>query len=190
MAQYQHHIQLKTPTQLDYEFAVQWYHTVKQYAPPNTTYAYQSGDHFITMEYGISEGEEFEHTYVVPLTRDLEAQEAQFIVQAWEYLYDGDFDIELSSTYNQATLGGNIDNNMIDIDPEVRETAIVEMRKWHHNRWLHEKLREGWRYGLYFNSQQKTHPALREWDSLTESHRRHAEFTDEEILEWVMKNLK
>jgi len=190
VAQYQHHIQLKTPTQLDYEFAVQWYHTVKQYAPPNTTYAYQSGDHFITMEYGISEGEEFEHTYVVPLTRDLEAQEAQFIVQAWEYLYDDDFDIELSSTYNQATLGANIDNNMIDIDPEVRETAIVEMRKWHHNRWLHEKLREGWRYGLYFNSQQKTHPALREWDSLTESHRRHAEFTDQEILEWVMKNLK
>jgi hypothetical protein len=189
VAQYQHHIQLKTPEQIDYESAVRWYQTVKQYAPPNITYAYQKDDNFITMEYGISEGEEFPHTYVVPLTRDITAEEAQFVVAAWEFMYDGDFDIELSSTYNQGLLG-DIDNNIISIDPELKETAIVEMRKWHHNRWLHEKLREGWRYGLYLNSREKTHPALREWDSLTEGHRRSIEFSDQEILEWIMKNLK
>ena len=61
------------------------------------------------------------------------------------------------------------------------------MKKWHHNRWVSEKVSEGWRHGSYFNSADKTHPALRDWDSLTETHRRSPDFDDNEILEWLSK---
>ncbi len=185
---HQHHIQLKTPEPLDTQFATQWYQTVEQFGPPNTIYNYQQGDSFVAVEYGICADCEFQHTYVIPLTRDYTASETQFILQTWEYLYDGDFDIELSSNFD-AGMMGDIDNNMIDIDDDVRNQAVTEMQKWQHNRWYEQKINEGWRYGSYFNSTSKTHPALRDWDSLTESHRRSPEFSNKEILKWVLNNM-
>lgn len=184
---YQHHIQLKTPEMLDYNTAVLWYKTVEQFCPPNLIYNYQRGEDFVAMEYGIVDGCEFPHTYVVPLTRDMSASEAQFIVAAWEYQYDGDFDIELSSNFDAGAMG-DIDNNIISIDEEVKAIAISEMSKWHHNRWYHQLTNEGWRWGSHYSSANKTHPALRDWDSLTESHRRAPQFTDTEILEWLKKS--
>jgi hypothetical protein len=65
---------------------------------------------------------------------------------------------------------------------------MMEMKKWSHNRWVDEKISQGWRYGAYFNSREKTHPAMQNWDQLSESHRRSPEFTDVEILEWIHKN--
>jgi hypothetical protein len=185
---FQHHIQLKTPEQLSSEDALNWYKVVEQFGPENIIYTRQKGDHFVALEYGICEDCEFPHTYIVTLQRDMTADEAQFIVQAWEYLYEGDCDIELSSNFDAGVMGANIDNNMIDIDPDLREQAISEMNKWNHNRWYQQKINEGWRYGGYFNSKQKTHPALRDWDSLTESHRRGREYTDLEIAEWIHRN--
>ena len=184
---YQHHIQLKTPEKLGAQTAIQWFQVVKRYGPPNVVYSYQQGENFVAMEYGVCEGDEFPHAYVVPLTRDMSAQEAQVVVAAWEYMYDGDFDVELSSNFD-AGMMGDIDNNMISIDEEVKQQAITEMKKWHHNRWVEEKSGQGWRYGAYYNSREKTHPAMQNWDQLSESHRRSPEFSDIEILEWIHKN--
>lgn len=185
---FQHHIQLRTPEQLGSEDALNWYKVVEQFGPENVIYNRQKGDHFVALEYGVDETSEFPHVYIVTLTRDMTAEEAQFVVQAWDYLYDGDCDIELSSNFDAGLLAQDIDNNIISIDEEVKQQAITEMKKWRHNRWYQQKIAEGWRYGGYFNSREKTHPALRDWDQLSESHRRSPEFSDIEILEWIHKN--
>lgn len=185
---FQHNIQLKTPEKISSDHALNWYKVVEQFGPENIIYQIQKGEHFIAVEYGICETCDFQHTYTVSLQRDMTADEAQFIVQAWEYLYDGDCDIELSSNFNNGDFAANIDNNMISIDEDVKQQAITEMKKWNHNRWYQQKMTEGWRYGAYFNSTQKTHPALRDWDSLNENHRRNNEYSDAEILDWIRIN--
>jgi len=183
---YQNHIQLKTPEMLDADTAKQWYQTVKSFGPENITYSYQMGENFIAMEYGTCEDCEFQHAYVVPLVRDLTETEAAFIVQAWEYLYDGDFDVELSSNYDAGMLGN--DGVELSVDEETRAQAVAEMSKWNHNRWVDSMVNEGWRHGPYFSNTGKTHPALRSWDMLPESHRRSPSFTDAEVIQWVMRN--
>jgi len=182
---YQHHIQLKTAQPLSSEESLKWYRTVKEFSPLETVLQYQLGEDVIGMEYGMCSDCDMPNTYVIPMTRDITAQEALFIVNVWEFHYDGDFDIELSSQYDAAGMG-NFENS-IHIDEDVKHQAITDMKKWHHNRWVSEQVSEGWRHGAYFNSSQKTHPALKDWDSLTETHRRAPEFEDTEILEWLSR---
>jgi len=180
---YQHHIQLKTAEPLTQVQALTWYKAVKEFSPIETVLKYQLGEDLIGMEYGHCADCDFPHTYVVPLTRDITAEEALFIVNVWDYQFDGDFDIELSSQYD-AGIMGSMDSS-VHIDEDVKNQAVFDMKKWHHNRWVSEKVSEGWRHGSYFNSSEKTHPALRDWDSLTETHRRAPEFDNNEILEWL-----
>jgi len=76
----------------------------------------------------------------------------------------------------------------LEIDDEITENATLDLNKWHHNRWRDEMMKEGWHYGLYFSETNKSHPALRDWDSLPETHRRSPLFNKTEILEWLRKN--
>ena len=135
------------------------------------------------MEYGTDANcPEFPHTYIVPLTRDMTQEEAAIVVAAWDYKFIPDFNIEMSNMYDV------MQDVELDIDPEVMESATIDLNKWHHNRWLDEMLSEGWHYGLYFSESKKSHPALRDWDSLPESHRRSPQFDNKEIYEWLRKN--
>lgn len=178
---YQHHIMLKTQDPLDSAAAMAWYNAVKEYGPDNLIYQYPYGDGFVGMEYAVCDCEEFTNCYIVPLVRDLTETETQIIIAAWEYIYPEDFDIEISNQYDE-----NPDYE-IDIDPEIAETARVDMQKWHHNRWVSEMVAEGWRYGAYFSESQKTHPALRDWDSLPVDHRRSPDFSNQQVFEWLRK---
>lgn len=179
---YQHHIQVKTQEPLTSDEALAWYSIVKEYGPENIVYPYQYNGHSIAMEYGVATGEELMHCYTVPLTRDLTEDETQFILMAWEYVYPADFDVEIS---NQYSTDGDYD---IDVDADVAKAAIADMKKWHHNRWVSEMISDGWRAGNYFSESNKTHPALRDWDSLPDSHRRSPEFSNKEIVEWLRKH--
>ena len=181
---YQHHIQLKTQEPLDNTTALLWYKTVKQYGPEGVVYNYNYNGSDVALEYGTCDDCESPHVYTVPLLRDLTTDETLFIVQAWEYQFELDFDIEISNQYNMMP-AGDIENI---IDDEVRQTAVADMNKWHHNRWVETKVMEGWRWGTYFSTSEKTHPALRKWDDLPESHRRTADITDAEIMEWLQKH--
>lgn len=177
---YQHHIQVKTAEPLNKELALGWLQTVSVYGPEGITLTYQHNDTQVSMEYGTSEESEFQHVYTVPLKRDMTFDEALFIVQAWEHVYPGDFDIELSNSYQ------NMDDDAeIEIDEEVRARAISDLNKQSHNRWMHQQMHEGWRWGTHYNSREKMHPALRSWDDLPESHRRARQITDKEIFEWL-----
>lgn len=179
---YQHHIILKTHDPLDTEGSLDWLGICKRFGPDGILFSYQQGIHEVAMEYGVSEGDEFPHAYTIPLMRDLTPDEAAIIVAAWDYKYVPNFDIEISNMYDV------MQDFEIEIDDEVVESATSDLNKWHHNRWRDEMLKEGWHYGLYFSEGKKSHPALRDWDSLPESHRRSPQFNNKEILEWLHKN--
>lgn len=183
---YQHHIQLNTIEQLPTEQAVLWYKTVEEYGPEDIIHNYQHKGNWVAMEYGIRDGEEFPHQLIVPLERDLTADEAVFIVEAWTTMYgEGDFDIEVSNQYRDKGFGDFV--NSLDIDESLREQAVKDMGKWSHNRWVSDRVHEGWRWGSHYNSKQKTHPALKDWDTLPESHRRIPMYEDSDIMEWLRK---
>ena len=186
---YQHHIQLRTNTELSKDQAVTWYSIVEEFGPQDIIYNYPQGEEFVGLEYGICDSCDMMHIYTVPLLRDMTQEEAQFIVAVLDHKFDIDFNIELSSQFDAAVMGNFVNSvDELEIDDEVKEEALKGMSKWSHNRWLDTQLSEGWRYGSYFNSKQKTHPALRDWDSLPESHRRSPKYTDQDILEWLHKN--
>lgn len=180
---YQHHIQLKTQEPIDKKEALSWYQTVRDYGPEDVVFSYIHNDEEVSMEYGTCEDCETPHVYTVPLKRDLTNDEALFVVNAWEHIFPYDFDIEVSNSYQMMD-----DNGELEIDEEVRQRAITDLNKWNHNRWVSEMVSEGWRQGSYYNSTAKTHPALRDWDSLPESHRRSRPIEDREIFEWLKRN--
>ena len=180
---YQHHAMLKTANPLDSETAKDWLGICKRFGPEGIVFSYQQGDHQVAMEYGEDPNTpNFPHTYTIPLTRDLTPEEAAIVVAAWDYKFVPDFNIEISNQYDVMH-----DVELI-IDPEVAESATLDLNKWHHNRWRDEMIQEGWHYGLYFSESKKSHPALRDWDSLPESHRRSPQFNNKEIFEWLRKN--
>lgn len=179
---YQHHIILKTNYPLDPMQSIDWYTTVKEFGPEQVVFNYSHGDHSVAMEYGVCDCTEFAHCYTVPLVRDLTEGETQFILLAWEHKFADDFDIEISNQYDDQK------DFEIEIDEGVTSRAVTDMKKWHHNRWVSEMSSTGWRVGSYFSESNKTHPALRDWDSLPESHRRSPEFSNKEIMEWLRRN--
>lgn len=170
---------LTTAETLDSATATNWLKTVQEFSPDGIVFSYNHGEDEVIMEYGTRQDEEFSHCYIVPLLRDITQEEARFIVDAWEYKYANDFDVEISNQYN---IDGDYE---IDIDDATKDSAITDMAKWHHNRWVHSMMKEGWHFGLYYSESKKSHPALREWDSLTDSHRRVPEFTNKDITEWL-----
>jgi len=178
---YQHHVMLCTPNTLDSSIAMKWFNCIKTYGPEDIVYVYTIADKDVGMEYGIREDSEFPHVHTVPLKRDLTTNETQFIVAAWEHMYTEDFDIEISNQYNVQQ------EYEFDINEEFETRARHDMKKWHHNRWVTEMSHKGWRWGTSFNESNQTHPALRDWDSLPESHRRSPDFTPQEITEWLSK---
>lgn len=183
---YQHHIQLKTAEPISKQQALAWYKSVHEFGPEDITFAYDHNGSTIDMEYGVCDDCEMTHTYIIPLKRDLTPTETAIILEAWDYVFKQDFDIEISNTYDDMGMGEY--ENSLDIDPETREQAVTDMNKWNHNRWFEQKVSEGWRWGSYFSSKNKTHPALRQWDDLPESHRRSRDIDDQEIFEWLKKN--
>lgn len=177
---FQHHIQLKTAEPLPNETVFSWYNTVKEYGPEGTVFLPSHNGQQVAVEYGICDDCQEPHTYTVSLSRDLTMDEALFIVQAWEHVFIGDFDIEISNSYNNMQ-----DDAELEIEEDLRIRAKNDLNKQNHNRWVNQQMTEGWRWGTHYNSREKTHPALRSWDDLPESHRRARDITDREIFEWL-----
>ena len=186
---YQHNIQLRTPGPIDTSDAISWYNTVKEFGPDNVTLSYEHDGCEVGMEYGVVEEADMSHAYVVPLKRNITGDEASIIVAAWEIIFPGDFDIEVSNQYDVMKTGtevGDYENSIeYDIDGDLKEEVLGDMRKHTHNRWVDQMVSEGWRCGSYYSSTHKTHPALKNWDALPESHRRAPKFEDIDIINWI-----
>jgi hypothetical protein len=106
------------------------------------------------------------HGYVIPLTRDLLEREVEPIAAAMAEIFDNDFDIETSDT-----------RLLVQSQPPVSLSTANYLRlctalsKQRHEDWVRERTDAGWRYGLTFSPEEKTHPLLRPWDEISEHYR-------------------
>jgi RyR domain len=109
-----------------------------------------------------------QHCYLVPLTRDLREAEVEPIVRRFALLQPKlDFEVETNETKLVAK-----DYGEIPLDSAKHVALCMALAKQQHEDWMRERSDAGWRYGIRYNQQAKTHPLLQPWDQLPERHRK------------------
>jgi len=97
--------------------------------------------------------EDSKHLYDFKIERSLTEAEGEAILHVVEKWTSNDFLLEITTIEDYF-----LPENEYEID-------MTSMR---HNRWINEKVTEGWRYGLEFSEDQKTDPRLRPYHELTD----------------------
>jgi len=93
------------------------------------------------------------HIYDFRLNRGVTEEEAEVILGLITDWTDDDFIMEVTTSK---------DYDIPEGETEVNLTAMK------HNRWISNKVSEGWRYGLEFSKESKTDPRLRPYHELTD----------------------
>ncbi len=95
------------------------------------------------------------------------------------------YEIETSNLYRpDADIQHPFD---IQMEDEIHQSIQLEAAKFLHNRWVEAKNLDGWRYGTRLNIQEKSHPAMRDWDNLSEAYRKYPTMTKTEALDFYTK---
>ena len=95
----------------------------------------------------------YEHIYDFRLNRGVTEPEAEVILGLITDWTDEDFIMEITTIEDYL-----LPENETEVDLTVMK----------HNRWMSEKVDNGWRYGLEFNESDKTAPRLRPYQQLTD----------------------
>ena len=93
------------------------------------------------------------HIYDFRLNRGVTEDEAEVILDLITDWTDNDFVMEITTSKDYDVPAG---------ETEVNLTAMK------HNRWISNKVSDGWRYGLQYNKAELTDPRLRPYHELTE----------------------
>ena len=162
-------IQLIVKEPLDKKQASAWMASAKATAPSGVLATVQTTDEQGALN-GVSmvhkEGKK-KHGYLIPLTRDLLPDEVQKIVDDFaQRESELNFDIETNETRIEAS-----ERDSISVSDERHLVICNAMAKARHEKWLREKLAAGWRYGIGFDAEEKTHPLLRPYDQLPDQFR-------------------
>lgn len=181
-----HYIRLLTERELSETQMVSWFNTVVKFAPAGIVMADdEEQDEFMFIDK--SEEGDISFSYDVHLTRNLTEAEAQWIVSAWEMRFEDDFEIETSNAYRS----GDVETWEHPFEIEMEEDTYNNIKevaaKFIHNRWVESKTLDGWRYATRMNIGEKSHPALRDWDSLHPRYRKYPTITKTECLEFYTK---
>lgn len=91
--------------------------------------------------------------YDFRLNRSVTEAEAEVILGLINEWTQDDYSMEITTS------------EKYDLPEGETEADITAMK---HNRWLSERVTEGWRYGLEFNESDKTDPRLRPYHELSE----------------------
>lgn len=160
------YIGLSTKDPIETETLKCWFHCVRENAPSGTVMSVPSVDGegkpraVALVQRETEEG----HSYIIPLTRDLNENEADLIVRAFAANNpDLDFDIQVS-----APMADRMEQEQADIvvDHDKYLGLCTAWAKRQHDAWMKERSEQGWRYGVNFSLKDKTHPLLRPWDQL------------------------
>lgn len=93
------------------------------------------------------------HAYDFRMNRSVTEAEAEVILGLINEWTDKDYNCEITTSEHYDIPYG---------DEEIDLTSIK------HNKWITEKVKDGWRYGLVFNEEEKTDPRLRPYHELSE----------------------
>lgn len=171
----EHNIILKTKTMLDKDQEEDFLFSIKTHGPEgiikdDKIYKSKNKKYFC---------------YRVELTRDLLKDEAEFIIYYWDFKFDQDYDIEITQTDINDIFSYDIDYAVF---PDAKSKIIEVASRFLHNRWVDNKIKNGWRYGLYYNIRNKTDPKLRDWDSLPQEYRKIPNMNDIQLVNFYKKN--
>lgn len=166
------YVSLVVEEALDKEQYQCWFKCVNDYAPYGVVTTIQSVDNkneprtVLMVHRETNEA----HYYMVPISRDLTEDEAERIVNTWAKKCEHtDFDIEITVIPSQPLQRSD---GKISVDAEKYAALATSWAKRKHEEWLDERTKDGWRYGLYVDIEQKTHPLLRPWDELPDRYRK------------------
>lgn len=146
-----------------------WYNCVVESAPSGITNSItvHDDDEVRHVARLIHQRMDKRHAYLVPLTRDLRDSEIDHIVDQFALMQpDLDFDIETNETKLRAR-----DDDTIPLDAARHLALCTALAKQKHESWMRERAGAGWRYGVTFDADEKTHPLLRPWDQLPERYK-------------------
>jgi RyR domain len=162
-------IKLLSAEPLDKPTIRRWFNCVTKYAPSgvvNPVTVRDDGDirHVVRL---IHQTMAHTHAYLVPLTRDLRVSEVDNIVEQFAINQPAlDFQVETHETRLRAK-----DDDAIPLDAAKHLALCIALAKQQHESWLRERSGCGWRYGITFDVEEKTHPLLRPWDQLPEHYK-------------------
>ena len=174
----------RTSNALTAEQAKKWYYTVEMLGPDGIL---AGDDDTTSLMLGM---QDTSYVYILPLVRHLTANEAERIVEGYMRVTEHDFEIETSNVYRADADFGHPFEYDITIDEGARDVLHQAMERQYHNRWIQEKMQEGWRYGLNLDLLERTHPAMRPWDDLPDSYKRRRAIEDHDLLDYYSKNMQ
>jgi len=163
------YVKLTAKRALSADNAKAWYQCVKEHGPSGvaTSVATLDDDHNQRNVRMVHRDTDAGHEYIVPLSRDLGGDEVDNIVEAFASLRPKlDFDVETNETKLLAK-----DQSEIPLDAAKHMALCAALSKHSHEDWVRERCGAGWRYGIRFDSKEKTHPLLRSWDQLPDRFR-------------------
>jgi hypothetical protein len=173
------YITLNVKKELDKNIVKKWFKCVGTYSPSGIIRTINIVDNkgkptSVSLVHRIKiEGE---HCYLIPLTRDLSSHEVEKIVKEFaEDEPDLDFDIETNEIKLLAK-----DCAAISLDTAKHIALCNALAKTKHEDWVRERTNAGWRYGVTFDVDEKTHPLIRPWDQLPDRYK-------EPDMDWPQK---
>lgn len=172
----------RTAQPLNAEQIQKWYYTVGILGPEGVL----AGDDDTTSLMLGMQLDEF--VYILPLVRHLTAAEAERIVEGYMRVTEHDFEIESSNVYESNADFGQPFEYDITLDEGARETIHDAMERQNHNKWIHEQMDKGWRFGLNLDLKERTHPAMRPWDDLPANYRKKLAIEDKQLVDYYARN--
>ena len=161
-------IKLVTDKPLDKDHIKAWFNCVNEHAPSGVinSVSVQDDDshrHVVRMVHQRTD----HHAYLIPLTRNLRDGEIDVIVRQFADRQPNlDFDVETNETRLRAK-----DDDVIPLDAVKHLTLCTALAKQKHETWMRERTDAGWRYGVKFDADEKTHPLLRPWDQVPDRYK-------------------
>jgi hypothetical protein len=157
-------VQLSTDKALERPAMLAWYQCVQRHAPSGVVIGVPTSD-----PHGRPTTVQLVHRrcddrecYLVPVSRDLGVGEVDVIVEAFAAMQpDLDFEVETNDTKLIAQ-----DYGEIPLDAAQHVALCLALAKHQHEDWVRERTDAGWRYGVVFDAQHKTHPLIRPWDQV------------------------
>jgi hypothetical protein len=164
-------VALVTPQPVERDLVKAWFACVRASAPTGTLLSIPSVDdkgmpRTVCLVHRETKDK---HLYIVPLTRDLEEDEAAKVVAAFaEIGAEGDFEVETSASH-------------LTRDPEPESDVVIDQGKYlelctawakrQHETWMNDRVAQGWRYGTEMSFQGKTNPLLLPFEQLPPQYR-------------------
>ena len=176
-----YYIRLLVDVELDEKQKHIWYKLVDEFTNKKTTIRDQYINEFMNIADDLKGTDDFPYSYVVYLNDQIEMKEAESIVYIWNKIFPVDFEIDSSIQYNPEN------EEDVEIDEALYEEIVKRANKFLHNRWVEDKIQEGWRYGTDINITEKTDPRLRDWDALNEDYKIHMDITREQAVSFLKK---